>query len=52
LSDVQIQTAGYGGAGSRGFVIEGRAACLSKEEAERIREELVQRANQSKNQWL
>ena len=49
LSDLQIQTAGM----SSGVVgTEGRLPGLSFEEAERLRDELIQRARQSKNQGL
>jgi len=49
LSDLQIQTAGM----SSGVVgTEGRLPGLSFEEAERLRDELIQRARRSKNQGL
>ncbi|MDO8469886.1 MAG: PH domain-containing protein [bacterium] len=48
LSDINIQTAGMSGTvGS-----EGRLPALSREVAEQMRDELIQRARQSKNQGL
>lgn len=52
LSDLQIQTAGYGAAGGhglRGFGSEGRLPGLSKEKAEEMREELIRRAKGGKS---
>ncbi|MCX6813067.1 MAG: PH domain-containing protein [Candidatus Azambacteria bacterium] len=56
LSDLNIQTAGasavisrYGAAGTGA---EGRLPALSREVAEQLRDELIQRARQSKNQGL
>jgi len=48
LSDIQIHTAGVGGIS----VGEGRLPGLSKEDAERLREELIRRIDLSKNQGL
>jgi len=48
LSDIQIQTAGYGAAGARGVGSEGRLPGLAKEKAEEIREELIKRAKGTK----
>lgn len=48
LSDIQIQTAGMSGVA----LVEGRLPGLSREDAEKLREELIQRASQSKNQGL
>lgn len=48
LSDLQIQTAGVSGR----IGAEGRLPGLSKEVAEQLRDELIQRARQSKNQGL
>jgi len=48
LSDIQIQTAGYGAVGARGVGSEGRLPGLSKEKAEEIREELIKRAKGTK----
>lgn len=47
LSDIQIQTAGYGamgGRGIKGFGSEGRLPGLQKQEAEKLRDELIKRA--------
>jgi len=52
LSDLQIQTAGGITAGSYGAFAEGRLPGVSFEVAEQLRDELVQRARQSKNQGL
>ncbi len=52
LSDIQIQTAGGITAGSYGAFSEGRLVGLSKEVAEELRDELITRARQSKNQGL
>lgn len=52
LSDLQIQTAGGITAGSYGAFAEGRLPGLAKEEAERMRDELITRARQSKSQGL
>lgn len=49
LSDVLIHTAGYGGVGSQGMGSEGRLPGLDKEEAERVRDELLQKARNSGN---
>ena len=48
LSDIQIQTAGGITAGSYGAFSEGRLLGISKEEAERLRDELIQRARSSR----
>ncbi len=48
LSDLNIQTAGISGA----MGTEGRLPGLSREIAEQLRDELIQRARQSKNQGL
>ncbi|TSC77921.1 MAG: hypothetical protein G01um101424_55 [Parcubacteria group bacterium Gr01-1014_24] len=48
LSDIQIQTAGGITAGSYGAFSEGRLIGVSKEEAERLRDELIQRARSSR----
>lgn len=48
LSDLQIQTAGASGA----VVSEGRLPGLSREIAEQLRDEVLQRAKQSRNQGL
>ena len=47
LSDLQIQTAGYGAAGASGVGSEGRLPGLAKDEAEKLREELVKRSKRS-----
>lgn len=52
LSDVQVQTAGGITAGSYGAFSEGRLPGVSKGDAEVIRDELIRRAKQSKNQGL
>lgn len=52
LSDLQIQTAGGITAGSYGAFSEGRLIGLSKEVAEQLRDELIKRARQAKNQGL
>ena len=52
LSDLQIQTAGGITAGSYGAFSEGRLPGLAKEEAERLREELIQRVQKAKSQGL
>ena len=56
LSDLNIQTAGMsatvGRYGVSGGGSEGRLPALSLEVAERLRDELIQRARQSKNQGL
>jgi uncharacterized membrane protein YdbT with pleckstrin-like domain len=47
LSDIQIQTAGYGavgGRGARGWGAEGRLPALDPKRAEELREELIKRA--------
>ena len=56
LSDLNIQTAGMSATVGR-YVIsgggsEGRLPALSREDAERLRDELIQRARQAKNQGL
>ncbi|MDO8743445.1 MAG: PH domain-containing protein [Candidatus Azambacteria bacterium] len=48
LSDLNIQTAGASGM----IISEGRLPALSKEIAEQLRDEIIQRARQSKNQGL
>ena len=48
LSDIQIQTAGGITAGSYGAFSEGRLLGVSKEEAEKLRDELIQRARNSR----
>lgn len=48
LSDIQIQTAGMSGVA----LVEGRLPGLTREDAEKLREELIQRVNQSKSQGL
>jgi uncharacterized membrane protein YdbT with pleckstrin-like domain len=56
LSDLQIQTAGasasFGRYGARGMGAEGRLPALSREVAEQVRDELVQRARSPKSQGL
>ena len=52
LSDLQIQTAGGITAGSYGAFAEGRLPGIAKDEAERLREELVQRVQKSRGQGL
>jgi len=52
ISDLQIQTAGGITAGSHGSFSEGRLPGLSREIAEQLRDELIQRAHQAKNQGL
>jgi uncharacterized membrane protein YdbT with pleckstrin-like domain len=56
LSDLNIQTAGMsatvGRYGISGGGAEGRLPALSREGAEQLRDELIQRARQSKNQGL
>ncbi len=48
LSDIQIQTAGGITAGSYGAFSEGRLFGVSKEDAEKLRDELIQRARSSR----
>ncbi|OGI62559.1 hypothetical protein A2818_02390 [Candidatus Nomurabacteria bacterium RIFCSPHIGHO2_01_FULL_40_12] len=48
LSDIQIQTAGGITAGSYGAFSEGRLMGVSKEEAEKLRDELIQKARSSR----
>lgn len=54
LSDLQIQTAGaaFQGARSKSFGSEGRLPGVSMVDAEQLRDELIRRAKQSKNQGL
>ncbi len=52
LSDIQIHTAGYGGAGAKGMGSEGRLPGLDKEKAEEIRERLIKRVKGTKEQGL
>lgn len=52
LSDLQIQTAGGITAGSYGAFAEGRLPGLTKEEAEKLREELIHRVQRAKSQGL
>jgi uncharacterized protein len=52
LSDLQIQTAGAITPGSYGAFSEGRLPGLAKEVAEQIRDELIKKARQSKDQGL
>lgn len=54
LSDVHIQTAGMSGSapGALGGYTEGRLQGLSREDAEKMRDELIARARQSKGQGL
>jgi len=56
LSDLQIQTAGASAVSYRGGITgagaEGRLPGLSKKIAEELRDELIQKARQSKNQGL
>ncbi len=52
LSDLQIHTAGYGAAGASKLGSEGRLPGISREDAEMLRDELIRRAKQSKNQGL
>jgi len=56
LSDIHIQTAGMsasvGRYGASGVGTEGRLPAISKDEAERIRDELIMRARTSRNQGL
>lgn len=53
LSDLQIQTAGMSSvAGSYGAASEGRLMGVTKDEAERLRDELIRRAHGSKNQGI
>lgn len=49
LSDIQVQTAGAITAGSYGAFSEGRLPGIGKVEAEKIRDELVQRARTSRS---
>lgn len=49
LSDLQIQTAGGISVSSYGAFSEGRLIGLSKEEAERLRDEVIQRSRNSRN---
>jgi len=51
LSDLQIQTAGAS-ATARGVGVEGRLPAVSKADAEVLRDDLIQRARQTKNQGL
>lgn len=53
LSDLQIQTAGYGAVGSRGlrgFGSEGRLPGIDKQTAEKLRDELIKRAKGNKSE--
>ena len=56
LSDLHIQTAGLSASvsryGSSGIGAEGRLPGLSKETAEQLRDELISRAKQGRNQGL
>lgn len=56
LSDLNIQTAGasavVGRYGAAGIGAEGRLPGLSREVAEQLRDELIQRARQSRNQGV
>ncbi len=56
LSDLHIQTAGiaggFGSYGMAGMGSEGRLPGLSKEEAEKMRDELVRRASKQQNQGV
>lgn len=56
LSDLNIQTAGASATVSRygavGIGAEGRLPALSRETAEQLRDELIQRARRSKNQGI
>ncbi len=54
LSDIQIQTAGTSGVsmGRWGGGSEGRLPGIAKEDAEKLRDELIERAKNSKNQGL
>ncbi|OGN06129.1 MAG: hypothetical protein A2669_02690 [Candidatus Yanofskybacteria bacterium RIFCSPHIGHO2_01_FULL_48_25b] len=53
LSDLNIQTAGMSAiAGRYGGGSEGRLPALSREVAEQLRDELIQRARQARNQGL
>ena len=56
LSDLNIQTAGMsatvGRYGAIGGVSEGQLPALSRKDAEQLRDELIQRTRQSKNQGL
>ncbi len=54
LSDLNIQTAGMSASVDRYgmFGSEGQLPALSKEDAERLRDELIQRARQAKGQGL
>lgn len=52
LSDIHIQTAGISYAGKYGRSSEGRLPGLSRQDAEQLRDELIRRAKQSKNQGL
>lgn len=52
LSDLQIQTAGYGAVGSRGlrgFGSEGRLPGIDRQTAEKLRDELIKRAKGNKS---
>ncbi len=54
LSDLNIQTAGMSSVGryGRGVFAEGRLPGLSREEAEKLRDELISRAKKNSNQGL
>ena len=52
LSDLHIQTAGMSGSNSAGVSAEGQLPGLSREVAEKVREELITRARQSRNQGI
>lgn len=53
LSDLNIQTAGLSAAvGRHGNSSEGRLPAVSREDAEKLRDELIERARQTKNQGL
>lgn len=52
LSDLQIQTAGGITAGSYGALSEGRLVGISREEAEILRDQLIQKARTSRGQGL
>ena len=49
LSDIQVQTAGGISTGSYGAFSEGRLIGVSREEAERLRDELLQKARTSRS---
>lgn len=52
LSDLHIQTAGMSYTGQKGRITEGRLPGLSREDAEKVKDELIRRAKGKTNQGL